>query len=240
MIDIAFFESRTIFLSIGNIHIYWYGVLYVVAFWAAWFFLPILGKMRGIVLSRDEWTNIVAMGALGVVAGGRLGYVLLYEPLFFLAHPTQIIQIWHGGMSSHGGFVGAALCVWIVSRKFSVPLLALADSISPLAALGLALGRLGNGINQEFGSYALYEGAGDFFLFLLCYATLRTSKTNGVVFGLFLFLYSVQRFVLEYVRPQEWSLVFGLSRGQVLTIPLLILAVLVLVRAYKRRISETV
>ncbi len=84
---IEFFESRTIFLTLGNLHIYWYGVMYAAAFWIAWFFLPRLGKMRGIVLTRDQWTSIVACGALGVLLGGRIGYVLFYDPLFFLSHP---------------------------------------------------------------------------------------------------------------------------------------------------------
>jgi phosphatidylglycerol---prolipoprotein diacylglyceryl transferase len=233
---VEFFESRTTFVTVGTLHIYWYGVFYVLAFWAAWFFLPFLGKMRNIVLSRDQWTSVVAWGALGVLVGGRLGYVLLYEPGFFLTNPLEIVKIWRGGMSSHGGFVGVVLFVWLACRKLPVSLLALADVVVPIAALGLALGRLGNVINQEFGVYAWYEGLGDLLIALFCYVMLRTQRTHGVVFALFLFFYGVQRFLLEYLRFQEWPLLWGFSRGQVLTIPILIIAVLVLSRAYKRRI----
>ncbi len=236
MVSIDFFPSRTVFLSLGTLQIYWYGVLYLVAFWGAWGLLPRLGKMRGISLSRDQWTNIVAFGALGVLLGGRLGYALFYEPFFFLAHPFEIIKIWHGGMSSHGGFIGVLFFVWLACRRLPLSLPALADVAAPVVALGLMLGRIGNVVNQEFGVYPIYEAIGDVSIALLCYIALRTQKKNGVVFGLFLLLYGVQRFLLEYLRPQEWPLLVSLSRGQILTIPILILAVLVLLRAYKRRI----
>ncbi|MDA1169243.1 MAG: prolipoprotein diacylglyceryl transferase, partial [bacterium] len=98
----------------------WYGVMYVVAFWAAWFMLPSLGKMRGMFLTRDQWTSIVAFGALGVLVGGRVGYAFFYEPLYFLQSPLELFSIWNGGMSSHGGFIGAALGVWWATR-FSLP-----------------------------------------------------------------------------------------------------------------------
>lgn len=237
---VELFESRTIFLTIGNIHITWYGVMYVVAFWSAWALLPKLGKMRGVILSKDAWTSIVAWGALGVVLGGRLGYALLYEPSFFLAHPLELFQIWHGGMSSHGGFIGAALAVWLVARRMQIYPLTIADIVSPLAAGGLMLGRIGNGINQEFGTYAIYEAIGDGCIALICFYMLGRSKRQGFVFSVFLLLYGVERFFLEYIRPQEWPIFLGLSRGQLFTIPLLIIAVLLLVHAFRRDIQKTI
>ncbi len=233
---VEFFESRTIFLTIGNVHIYWYGVMYALAFWVAYFLLPILGKVRGIILSRDEWTSIVAWGALGVLVGGRVGYALFYEPLFFLASPLQLFQIWHGGMSSHGGFLGAAFGVWMALRQKNVSVLAVADVITIPAAIGLMLGRIGNSINQEFGMYPFYEAMGNIALAIVCYIVLRRKQRvpDGVVFAVFLILYGIQRFLLEYLRPQEWPLSMGFSRGQLLTIPLLIIAVILLKNAYKR------
>lgn len=234
--SIEFFASRTVFLHIGPLTIYWYGVLYVIAFWAGWWLLPWLGRMRNVALSRDQSTSIVAFGALGVLVGGRLGYALFYEPLFFLAHPVELLKIWHGGMSSHGGFVGVILFLWLACRRLPVSLSVLADIVSPVVALGLMIGRVGNIINQEFGVYPYYEALGDCIIAILCYVALRRKQPNGIVFGVFLMLYGAQRFLLEYIRPQEWPIIFGLSRGQILTIPILILAVLVLLRAYKRRI----
>lgn len=237
---VEFFASRTVFVTLGNLTIYWYGLLYVVAFWGAWLLLPTLGKMRRILLSRDQWTSIVAWGALGVLLGGRIGYALFYEPLFFFSHPLELFQIWHGGMSSHGGFLGAALFVWLATRSLRVDVFSVADCIAPMAALGLGIGRVGNIINQEFGMYAWYEATGDFLIATLCYLVLRREKRSAVVFALFLLLYGIQRFFLEYVRPQEWASTFGLSRGQLLTIPLLIAAVILLKHAYKRGVQKAV
>ena len=285
MLTVEFFASRTVFLAIGEFRIYWYGLIYVLAFWTAWYALPILGKMRGVLLTRDQWTNIVAFGALGILVGGRLGYALFYEPLFFLQSPGMRLQIWHGGMSSHGGFIGAALGVWWATKR--IPLLSkeglgeVRDVLTVPAALGLALGRIGNIVNKEFGVYPYYEAVGDMAIALVCYLLIRRSSVpfspigenvspafvqgadegnpysmppnqpspsrlrrgalspigeRGSLFAIFLMLYGAQRFLLEYFRPQEWSLVFGLSRGQIFTIPLFLIAVILLKNAYKQRI----
>lgn len=217
----------------------WYGVMYVVAFWLAWVVVPYLGNMRRIIISRDRWTTIIAWGALGVLLGGRLGYVVFYDPAYFAANPFEIFKIWHGGMSSHGGFVGAALGVWVAVRYFSpsgVGLLAMADILSVPAALGLALGRIGNITNQEFGMYPYYEAIGDAMIAVICYVLLRRVRggKQGKVFSVFLILYSIIRFLLEYIRPQDWSLVFGLSRGQLLTIPILVIGVILFKYANNR------
>ncbi len=220
------------------IGIRWYGVMYVVAFWLAWAIVPRLGKIRGITLSRDQWTRIIAWGAFGVLVGGRLGYAILYDPAYFIANPFEIFKIWHGGMSSHGGFVGAALGVWFATRTSSPSLLlAIADILCIPAAVGLALGRIGNITNDEFGIYPQYEAVGDVIIAVVCLTLLYAPHTNplperergttrGKIFAIFLILYSILRFLLEYVRPQEWSYIFGLTRGQAYTIPILIIGVI--------------
>lgn len=209
--------------------------MYAVAFWLAWLILPYLGKKRAISLSRDQWASIVAWGALGVLVGGRLGYVFLYDAEYFIANPFEIFKIWHGGMSSHGGFVGAAIGVWFAARRLS--LLAIADIITIPAAIGLALGRIGNITNGEFGAYPLYEGIWDICIAIVCYMFLgRWREKPGRVFVLFLLLYGVGRFLLEYLRPQEWPYIYGLTRGQVYTIPLLLAGVLLWIYADKHRI----
>lgn len=212
------------------LEIRWYGVMYVLAFWIAWALLPYLAKKRGVTLSRDRWTSIVAWGALGIVVGGRLGYGLLYDPHFFLANPGEIFKIWHGGMSSHGGFIGAALGVWWAAR--SLPLLSIADVISIPAALGLALGRIGNLTNKEFGMYPMYEAIADLCIAGICYVLfVRWKGKPGTVFSLFLILYGIARFLLEYLRPQEWSQLVGLTRGQLYTIPLFVIGCILYLRA---------
>lgn len=215
------------------IAIRWYGVMYVLAFWLAWALVPYLGRTRGVIVSRDAWTRIIAYGALGVLLGGRLGYAMLYDSAYFLANPAELLQIWHGGMSFHGGFIGAALGTWIAVRYFS-PLLAIADILAVPAALGLALGRIGNITNGEFGVYPYFEAIGDILIAGICYLLLRGDHREGKIFALFLILTSAQRFLLEYIRPQEWSTVFGLSRGQAYTIPILVLGVILWRYANKR------
>ena len=214
----------------------WYGVMYAVAFWLAWAMLPYLGRKRALLLTRDQWTSIIAWSALGVLVGGRLGYVFLYDPGYFIAHPFEIVKIWHGGMSSHGGFIGAAAGVWFAARYFSpldkgeregVSLLAIAEVISIPAALGLALGRIGNITNGEFGLYPWYEATWDLVIAGICYLLLRRRERGTTsIFAIFLILYGIGRFLLEYVRPQEWSYIYGLTRGQAYTIPILLAGVI--------------
>jgi len=276
---------NTVFLSIGSFHIYWYGVLYVVAFWAAWFFLPFLGKMRGLLLSRDQWTTIVAWGAIGVLVGGRIGYALFYQPMFFISHPLELLAIWNGGMSSHGGFIGVAVAVWAWARlERGATFLSTLDIITVPAAIGLALGRFGNFINQEiYTGYSAFLDVGAMILIAgVCYAMLRISvgssllpfwervrvrgvhrdifplirpshkgsghllperekgAARGSVIAVFLILYSISRFYLETIRVPEWPELFGLTRGQLLTIPLFIIAMILLKNAYQHRISKTI
>lgn len=214
----------------------WYGVMYVVAFWIAWAVVPYLGKKRDILMSRDNWTWIIACGALGVLVGGRLGYVFLYDPGHFIANPLEIFKIWHGGMSSHGGFAGAIIGALFAARKMGeINLLAIADVLSVPASFGLALGRIGNITNNEFGTYPYYEALGDVVVAMVCYILLRRERgiTDGKVFAVFLILYSILRFLLEYVRPQEWSYIFHLTRGQAYTIPILLLGMLLFRYAHK-------
>ncbi len=232
--------------------------MYVIAFWFAWAILPYLGEKRRITMSRDDWTRVIAWGALGVLVGGRLGYVCLYDLEYFLANPLEIFTIWHGGMSSHGGFIGAALGVWMAVRREGVSILAIADVISIPAAIGLALGRIGNITNGEFGMYPYYEAIWDLCIAIVCYVLLHFHSTQpplekgrsrgdsppyeggvrggGNVFALVLILYGIGRFLLEYVRPQEWSYIYMFTRGQAYTIPLLVVGVLLWIYADKHRI----
>lgn len=254
------FPSRTVIVSVAGFEIRWYGFLYVVAFWFAWFVAPYLARKHGEKDSRELWGTIVAYGALGVVVGGRLGYAIFYEPGFFWEYPLAIIQIWHGGMSSHGGFIGAALFVWLATRFSFRKLIAIADIVAIPSAVGIALGRIGNFINQElYGTVTtlpwgmlvpedsllhhpiqIYDALGMMVLAIVCFMLLNPKIFRGVVFALFIVWYCIQRFLLEYIRLQEWQGAWGLSYGQILTIPLLFAGVLLCIYAYKYRIYGTI
>lgn len=217
---LEFFPERAVAIQVGSIAIYWYGVLYVVAMINAWVMLPLLQKYRGISWTREEWLNVVTIVMAGAVIGGRLGYVLLYEWVTPWA-------VWQGGMSSHGGFVGAGITLWLVSRWKKVSLWQLTDIAVVPAALGLALGRVGNFINQELYGRLIDEtgqrypvawlAAGkDLFLALVGFGFIQKAST-GTPTAVFLMGYGLLRFMLEYFRESTHPLWFGLTRGQTLS-----------------------
>ncbi len=176
---IEFFPTSRAIVQIGQFTVYWYGLLYVLGFALACFVFQRLQKHRGLNLGKNELLELITWGAAGVIIGGRLGYVLLYEPTYYLAHPLEIFQLSAGGMSSHGGMIGVAVGVFLFAKVraqktlpqtgrnthpasqdepladllqqnfLSFPGLRILDIITIPASLGLALGRVGNVINSE-------------------------------------------------------------------------------------------
>lgn len=245
---LEFFPSREVVLEVGSFTVRWYGLLYVVAFWLGWWLLPKIAKRYNMTLSPDASAFIAAWVACGVIVGGRLGYVLLYEPAFYVAHPVEIFLFSHGGMSSHGGFIGVGLALWWVSKKMNLSFWQLADVLVVPVAFGLALGRLGNFINQELypGHWALVVAGADAVLGLVCWYFLVRSKNHviprgwkfGSVTGIFLIGYAIIRFLNEFVRIQEWPHIFGLTYGQFLTLPVLLLGVYLLIKKAPTAVAQ--
>lgn len=257
MID--FFPSRTIAFAVLGWPVHWYGVLYLLAFVIAWWLLPRIQQYRSLELSKEVWGDILSWAVGGVIVGGRLGYVLFYRPTYFAAHPLDILALWQGGMSSHGGFIGVAVALAVVLRKHRLPWRDIADLITVPVAIGLALGRIGNFINQELYGVVtdlpwgisipgveglrhptqLYAVAKDLFIAVVCMLHLRHSQCVGRTMAIFLLLYGLLRFSLEFLREQQDSLVFigslVLSRGQILTLPLMLAG---LVLWWRARCSE--
>ncbi|MFT4174608.1 MAG: prolipoprotein diacylglyceryl transferase [Rhodocyclaceae bacterium] len=137
-------------LSLGPLHVRWYGLMYLVAF----ILFLVLGRYRARTQPQRGWTaadldDLLFYGALGVVIGGRLGYVLFYKAGYYFAHPLEIFVIWQGGMSFHGGFLGVLTALWLFGRRTQRHFLQVGDFVAPLVPLGLAAGRLGNFINGE-------------------------------------------------------------------------------------------
>lgn len=244
---ISVFSSRTIAIEIFGFPIHWYGLLYLAGFLLGFWMVQRLQKYRSLTLSRDEWANLLSAAVIGVILGGRLGFVLFYEPTYFLAHPGKILALWEGGMSSHGGFVGVTVALLFALRHNAKDILRIADIVVIPIAVGLALGRFGNFINLElYGTVTdlpwgisipgveglrhpafFYAMGKDLLIAGLCFMHLRLSRESpGRTCALFLILYGVLRFLIEYVRVQEYPLVdtgiLLLSRGQILTIGILI------------------
>ncbi len=241
----SIFPSRTVAVDLFGLQIHWYGIMYVLAFLFAIQLLPRLGKLRGLHLSYDQWLSLVSWLVVGVLVGGRLGFVFLYNPSYYLSHPLEIFFVWQGGMASHGGFVAVILVLFLWVRREKVNFWSLADVTTVPAGIGLALGRIGNVINQElYGTVTtlpwgisipgvvglrhptqVYECLWDLATAVICFLLLKYSRTRyGRIGTIFLMLYAVGRFFLEYFREQQYSLfVFGnivLTHGQLYTIPL--------------------
>lgn len=239
----SFFPSRSVAVEILGFGVHWYGLLYLTAFLIAWFLLPRLQRYRDLHLTKEDWADVLSWGVVGVIVGGRLGFVLFYEPEYFLSDPLRIFAVWEGGMASHGGFLGVTLALLHVTRRKHIPRWLLADILVVPVAIGLACGRLGNFINQElYGSVTtlpwgisipgvdglrhptqIYAVLKDLFIALVCFLHLRRpTYVAGRTLGLFLMLYGILRFIVEYYRIQEYGLLplpFYLSMGQLLTVP---------------------
>jgi phosphatidylglycerol:prolipoprotein diacylglycerol transferase len=251
-------------LHLGPLAIRWYGLMYLIGF-AAFFFL---GRMRA---RRDAWRGInealiddlLFFGVLGVILGGRLGYVLFYKPAYYFSHPLEIAMVWQGGMAFHGGFLGVLLAMAWVARKHKLSWLKVTDFIAPLVPLGLASGRVGNFINGELWGRVLDKGSdlpwGMVFasggplprhpsqiyqfamegvlLFVLLWFFSARPRPAGAVSGLFLAGYGLFRFIAEFFRePDDFLglLAFSLSMGQWLSLPMIAAGVALFAWAYKR------
>lgn len=248
------FPSRQIFLEIGPLAIHWYGIMYLLAFLIAWWLLPVLAAKKGYQLSKDDIGTILFAGILGTIIGGRLGFVTFYAPEYYGDRPWRILALWEGGMSSHGGMIGVAVAMLIVLRKLKtkISLWQLGDLLIVPIAIGLALGRLGNFINLElYGPVTalpwgiqipgveglrhptpLYAMGKDLLIAGVCFLFLFRSRKEGTTLGLFFVLYGVLRFLVEFVRVETaGGLDLGilyLTRGQLLTIPVITIGLYIL------------
>lgn len=243
-------------LQVGPLAIHWYGLTYLVAF--SLFFL--LGSLRlrhepfASIREPAPWTrrdieDILFLGVVGVVLGGRLGYCLVYKPGYYLSHPLEILAVWQGGMSFHGGLVGVLLAMVWYARTRGRPWLQVMDLVAPCVPTGLAAGRIGNFINGElWGRVAdpslpwamVFRGAGDvprhpsqiyqfllegLLLFVLLWLYARRPRATGQVSGAFLVGYGVFRFIAEFFRePDDFLglLSLGMSMGQWLCVPMIL------------------
>jgi len=249
--------------SFGPLSVRWYGLMYLVAF--VQFIL--LGRYRirtrpGL-LSVEQLDDLLFYGMLGVIVGGRLGQVLFYEPAYYLAHPLEILAVWKGGMSFHGGFLGVLVAMGLWSRKHRIAWFDITDFIAPLVPLGLAAGRIGNFINGElWGRVAdaslpwamIFPQAGDMqprhpsqlyhvvleglALFAILWIFSSRPRPRSAVSGVFLIGYGAFRFITEFFREPDHG-IFGqsytVSMGQWLSLPMVAIGIAMLVMAYRKK-----
>ena len=246
-------------ISFGPFGIRWYGLMYLLGFVAG----MLLGRMRA---ARDPWRqwakrevdDVLFYVVIGIIIGGRLGYVLFYKLDHYLAHPLEIFAIWQGGMSFHGGFLGVLAAIVLFARKTGRPWLGVMDFIAPLVPPGIAAGRFGNFINAELWGRPtdvpwamifpnvdriprhpsqLYEFALEgVALFALLWWFSRRPRPLGAVSALFLIGYGVARFLVEFTREPDSFLGFlalGLTMGQWLSLPMLVVGLAMLWWAYR-------
>jgi phosphatidylglycerol:prolipoprotein diacylglycerol transferase len=246
--------------SVGPLAVRWYGLMYLAGFAAGWW-LGLKRIERGAApVTRQQFDDLLFLAVLGVILGGRLGYVLFYKPAYYLSHPLEILAVWQGGMSFHGGLLGVMLAMWFAARRHRIRWLELMDFVAPLVPLGLAAGRLGNFINGELWGRAtglpwgmVFRGAGDaprhpsqlyefalegVALFVILWLYSARSRPRGAVSALFLLGYGVFRFIAEFGREPDAFLGFlalGLSMGQWLSAPMVLAGALLLAWSARRR-----
>jgi phosphatidylglycerol:prolipoprotein diacylglycerol transferase len=239
-------EIDPIAFSIGPLAVRWYGLMYLVGF-AAGYWLGLRRIARGAApITRQQLDALVFLLVLGVILGGRLGYVLFYKPAYYASQPLEIFAVWQGGMSFHGGLLGVVLAMALAARLHKVDFLRLMDFLAPLAPLGIAAGRIGNFINGElYGRVTelpwgmvfrragelprhpsqLYQAALEgLALFILLWWFSSRPRPRGQVSALFLIGYGVFRFIAEFGREPDAHLGYlalGLSMGQWLSLPLI-------------------
>lgn len=258
-----------VLVNIGPVPIRWYALAYIAGLLLGWWLMRRLsaherlwdGRVRPSIVSLDD---LLVYAALGVVLGGRIGYVLFYNLDYFLAHPASIPAVWEGGMSFHGGLVGATLGIWLFARREQVPVLTVTDLCAAVVPLGIFFGRLANFIKPELwgrvsdvdwamvfpdpaaGPFPrhpsqLYEAATEgvlLFVLLMWAVRMGALKRPGLVTGLFGVGYGFSRIFCEFFRepdPQLGFLFGGATMGMLLSLPLVIAGLIFIVRGWRAK-----
>ncbi|WP_218814517.1 prolipoprotein diacylglyceryl transferase [Rickettsiella endosymbiont of Dermanyssus gallinae] len=251
--------------SLGPIKVHWYGLMYAVGFIGAWILASYRANKPNSGWTMDQVSDLIFYTALGVILGGRIGYMLFYDFTNFLANPWIIFQVWQGGMSFHGGLLGVLLVIYLFGRKTGKHFFDITDFAAPLVPIGLGAGRIGNFINGELWGRVtdvpwamVFPHAGqlprhpsqlyEFFfegILLFSFLWIYSSKKRPrmAVSGWFALLYGAFRFILEFFRQPDTQIGFiawnWLTMGQLLSLPMIIVGLALIYKAYATKTNNT-
>jgi phosphatidylglycerol:prolipoprotein diacylglycerol transferase len=259
----TFPQIDPIIFRIGPLAIRWYGLMYLLGFAAAYKLITHLSRLRNLALGKEGVSDLLFYGVLGVVLGGRLGYVLFYNLSQYLDRPLEIFAVWQGGMSFHGGLLGVVVATILFCRRRQLSILSVGDILVTSSTIGLGLGRIGNFINAELWGRTtdlpwgmVFPGGGPLprhpsqlyeafleglVLFLILYLLHRRKVSRGVPFFSFFILYGLFRFLVEFVRQPDAHLGFlwgGATMGQLLSLPMILFGLCGLVYLYHYRLKQ--
>lgn len=277
-------------LKIGSIELHWYGLMYLLAFLFAYGLAVYRGKKRGDFTS-EMVSDLIFFGAMGVILGGRIGYMILYGLSDLLANPLNLFKVWEGGMSFHGGFLGVVIAMFWFGKKYQKHPFTVLDFIAPCVPTGLLFGRIGNFINGELWGRVsasdlpqlmlfpqavnadfelistnpelanisqtvqnfallprhpsqLYQAFSEgILLFILLWWFSSKPRPRYAISALFLLGYGISRFTTEFFRQPDvgYALIFGwMSKGQLYSLPMIIIGVFLMVKAYKHKIYDNI
>ena len=251
-------------LDLGFFAIKWYSLAYLAGILIGYWYLTVLIRQPGSPMARRHADDFIFHATLGIIVGGRLGYILFYQPSI-LQNPLDIFKLWEGGMSLHGGAIGVIIAIWLMARKEKLSFLRVCDYIACAVPFGLFFGRLANFVNGELWGKVttvpwgiVFPGAGDlprhpsqlyeailegpvmFAILATLFWTTKARYEPGKLFGVAALSYGAARFYVEFYRESDAQLMefaqrTGLHMGQWLTIPLLVLGLYLVVTAKGRR-----
>jgi phosphatidylglycerol---prolipoprotein diacylglyceryl transferase len=263
LLAIPFPAFDPVLVQVGPLAIRWYALAYIAGLLLGWQLLKRIVQRPGWALTPLQIDDLLFYATLGIILGGRLGFVLFYHPGYYLSHPLEILAVWQGGMSFHGGLIGILVAAWLFARQHEIAFLEVADAVAIVAPIGLFFGRIANFINAELWGRVtdmpwgvIFPGAGPeprhpsqlyeavlegLVLFVVLQVMARGARdpaSAGRLGGTFLLGYGLARFFVEFFREPDRHLghLFGvITMGQLLSLPMIIAGLALLLHAVRRR-----
>src|SRR3569832_2012212 len=272
LLTIAFPVFNPVVFAIGPFVVRWYALAYICCILLGWIYARAMIKTEKLWngfahVTLPQLDDFVLWVTIGIIVGGRTGYVLFYNPMFFMQHPAEIFELWKGGMSFHGGFLGCVAAVMLFARRNGISILSLGDIVTAVGPIGLFLGRIANFINSELWGRAadpalpwamifpnggpiprhpsqLYEAALEgvlLFTILAVMIRMGALKRPGLILGSFISIYGIARIISEFFREPDPQLGFlwgGLTMGMLLSVPMIIAGAIIIAAAKRQKAAE--